>query len=206
MVDRDDRTGTGPATKPRKWLPLAIGAAVLLLLLIFGLRACSDGGDTGASNGAVLGAGNESGVTASDANMGTAASAGVDDGSFTVEGLRGYLQDTSATTAGERSFGLDRVTFDTGSAQLDQQDLAVVGEVAGVLKQFPNAAVTITGYADPAGDATANKKLAAQRAVAVKQSLAGQGLAADKLMTNVVGETGAAAVQENRRVELLVRR
>jgi len=208
MVDVDNRRTTG-GTGRKKWLPLAIGAGLLLLLLIFGLRSCSDRDETATTNQttgteATLdpATGPLAGTTAG--TMGGTATA--DDGSFTVEGLRGYLSETGPADANGRAFGLDRVTFDTGSATLDQQDQAVIAEVAGVLKQFPNASVTVTGYADPAGDAAANKKLAAQRTTAVKQALAAQGLQTAKLMTNVVGETGNAAVPENRRVELLVKR
>jgi outer membrane protein OmpA-like peptidoglycan-associated protein len=206
MVDVDNRrTGEGAGTGRKKWLPLAIGAGLLLLLLIFGLRSCSDRDETATANQTT---GPEATIDpAAGPLAGTAAGTiAANDGSFTVEGLRGYLSETGPADATGRAFGLDRVTFDTGSATLDQQDQAVIGEVAGVLKQFPNASVTVTGYADPAGDAAANKKLAAQRTTAVKQALAAQGLQAAKLMTNVVGETGDAAVPENRRVELLVKR
>lgn len=199
MVDGNNRD-RGAAGR-RKWLPLAIGAAVLLLLLIFGLRSCSDDGTQ--ETAVVPTDPAVTGVAGAGANVSTSGAVASDP---TLAGMREYLGGTDAAGAQGRAFGLDRVTFETGSAELDQQDQAVIGEVASVFRDFPNASVTITGYADPAGDAAANKKLAAQRAVAVKQALAGAGLPAAKLMTNVVGETGGAADQENRRVELLVKR
>jgi len=204
MVDPHDRNRPGSAGARRNWIPWAIAAAVLLLILIFGMRSCSETADNTAG-GTAPATSDDIGAPLSTTGATITSAGGLND-AFTVEGMRGYLQETGPADAAGRTFGLDQVTFDTGSAQLDQQDLETIGEVAGVLKQFPNASVTITGYADPAGDAAANKKLAAQRAVAVKQALQGAGLSAAKLMTNVVGETGSAAIPQNRRVELLVRR
>lgn len=122
------------------------------------------------------------------------------------EELRRYLQGTDAAGAEGGTFVLDRVTFDTGSAQLDPRESAAVDEVAAVLKDFPKASVTVTGYADPQGGAAANKQLAARCTVAVKQQLANAGIPVAKLNTNVVGETGSAPAEENRRVELLIKR
>lgn len=206
-MDNRDEHRVGSAGARRRWIPLAIGAAILLLLLIFGLRSCSDTQYAQPGDDTAIGADPVTGAPAGSTGLGDASTAGVADGSFTADGLRGYLGGTDASAGPDgRTFGLDRVTFDTGSAQLDQQDQGVISEVAGVLRQFPNASVTVTGYADPAGDAAANKKLAAQRAVAVKQALTNAGIPTAKLTTNVVGETGGAATQENRRVELLVKR
>ena len=126
-------------------------------------------------------------------------------GGATTQALTSYLQQTGADTAGQ-SFPLEQVTFASGASTLDATGQSALDQVAAVLKQHPNAAVTITSYADPQGDAAANKKLAAARAVSVKNALAGAGIPANRLMTNVVGETGSAPLPENRRVELLVKR
>jgi outer membrane protein OmpA-like peptidoglycan-associated protein len=199
--ERRDGVGHPPAKK--NWIPWIVGALVLLAILIFGLRGCDDGAEQ-----AQVGNAGESAEVAPGAATNTTttgALAGTDTGAFTSDGLRGYLRESGSDQTG-RAFGLEQVTFDSGSSTLDAADQGSLGEVAAVLKEFPNAAVTITSYADPEGDAAANKKLAAARAVSVKNALAAAGVPAARLMTNVVGETGNAAIAANRKVELLVRR
>lgn len=213
MVDNDNRR-TPVAGPPRNWLAYAIGALVLLLVLILALRSCStpnrdDQNSLAASNSdATTAAAADGAANGADSSVATspAGADGADASAFTVEGMRDYLQAHDTADAAGRHFGLDRVTFDTGSAKLDAQDQAEIGKVAEVLKQFPQAGVTITGYADPAGTAPDNKKLAAQRAVAVKEALGQAGIPAARLKTDVVGETGTEAVRANRRVDLLVQR
>jgi outer membrane protein OmpA-like peptidoglycan-associated protein len=162
--------------------------------------AGSEAGGMGAAGGASGGAG---GIGATGGAAGASPSlAGV---ATTSQALTTYLGGTGADAAG-RAFPLEQVTFASGASTLDAASQSALGEVAAVLKQHPNASVTITSYADPQGDAAANKKLAAARAVSVKNALSAAGVPAAKLMTNVVGETGSAPIAENRRVELLVKR
>lgn len=211
--DPDRRTTTGPAKK--NWIPYIIAGVILLAFLLFALRGCDDTEDNaamnaGANDPALTGQAGDAGTMGNAGAMGgTGAAAGgmgaAAAGAFSANELRTYLQ-TPGTDAAGRSFGLDQVMFDSGSSTLDAGDQGVISEAAGVLKQFPNAGVTITSYADPEGDPAANRKLAAARAVAVKNAMASAGVPAAQLKTNVVGETGNAAIPQNRRVELLVQR
>jgi outer membrane protein OmpA-like peptidoglycan-associated protein len=180
----------------------ALATAALLALSLAG---CGGGNEQAASEQATIdpapgAAGQAGGMGEAGGGIGTAGTAAT-----TSQALTGYLGETGADATG-RSFPLEQVTFASGASTLDAAGQSALSEVAAVLKQHPNAAVTITSYADPQGDAAANKKLAAARAVAVKNALSSTGIPASRLMTNVVGETGNAPLPENRRVELLVKR
>src|SRR5207237_10913202 len=61
------------------------------------------------------------------------------------------------------------IHFDFDSAVVREGDLATLGQVAEVIRRvYPNALVTIEGFADPAGSREYNMRLSRRRAEAVK--------------------------------------
>jgi peptidoglycan-associated lipoprotein len=61
------------------------------------------------------------------------------------------------------------IHFDFDSAVVRDADLAILGQVAEVIRRvYPNALVTIEGFADPAGSRDYNLRLSRRRAEAVK--------------------------------------
>ena len=61
------------------------------------------------------------------------------------------------------------IHFDFDSAVVRDLDLAILGQVAEVIRRaYPNALVTIEGFADPAGSRDYNMRLSRRRAEAVK--------------------------------------
>ena len=65
------------------------------------------------------------------------------------------------------------VHFGFDSSLVRDTDMVVLGQIAEVIKQvYPNALVTIEGFADPAGSADYNLKLSLRRAEAVKAVMA----------------------------------
>jgi outer membrane protein OmpA-like peptidoglycan-associated protein len=61
------------------------------------------------------------------------------------------------------------VHFDFDSAVVREVDIATLGQVAEVIRRvYPNALVTIEGFADPAGNREYNMRLSRRRAEAVK--------------------------------------
>ena len=112
------------------------------------------------------------------------------------------------------------VLFDFDKADLRAQAEPVLIGVADVLKQHPDAAVTIAGYTDAKGSDSYNLKLSERRAASVKDWLvANGGIRGGNLSTMGYGEANPVAPnsnldgsdnpegrQKNRRVEIAVRK
>jgi outer membrane protein OmpA-like peptidoglycan-associated protein len=203
MADRDgnrhhDRSyGHGTGTTPERrrsligWL---LGAALLVGLLVLVLRGCDDTADRTA---AVPG-------TTTSAGTGRVSDAGdpmVPAGAYRSADFDNYLAGTEPVG---RAFALDRVTFATGSSDLDDNARAELAELAGVLRRYPSARIEVVGYADPEGDEAANQTLSRQRAEAVRAALSEAGAAGSAVSLAAEGETGAAATRANRKVEVRV--
>jgi outer membrane protein OmpA-like peptidoglycan-associated protein len=125
-----------------------------------------------------------------------------------IASLVAYLKGSDPTG---RGIAFDELSFDTGSATLQPKSNEQLGQLAGVLKAFSSAEVSVNGYTDNTGDAAANKKLSEDRANTVKNALVGMGVPAARVTAAGFGadnpvapndtETGRA---KNRRVELVV--
>ncbi len=75
-----------------------------------------------------------------------------------------YLNDGTAVVTDESWFDFDRLLFDTGKATLQPQSQEQLGNIAAILKAYPNVKVRIGGYTDNTGDAAANVTLSQARA------------------------------------------
>ena len=96
------------------------------------------------------------------------------------------------------------VFFASGSDKLDGAALADVRKAAATLA---NGAlpIAITGYADRTGNAAANANLAKARAKAVRDALAGAGVAPERIRLAAPREvTGGPNDREARRVDIAV--
>ena len=126
-------------------------------------------------------------------------------------GLIGFIEGTAPVDK-TTWFNFDRLTFASGSAQLDMdksRDQLV--NIAEILKAFPNAKLKIGGYTDNTGDAAANLKLSQERADAVKAAIEGSGIAADRLEAEGYGQEHPVAPNDteegrarNRRIAVRV--
>lgn len=109
------------------------------------------------------------------------------------------------------------VHFDFAQATLRESDRPVLDRFAGVVKEYyPNAVITVEGFADPAGSLAYNRRLGLERAGTVRDYLATDGaLTSANLRVVSYGETrnrqvvpGAAGPGaeglENRRVALVI--
>ena len=125
-----------------------------------------------------------------------------------VSGLGGYL---GGTDAAPRTFTFERINFASGSAAIREADRAELTQIAETLRRYPNARITITGYADAAGSSAANAELGEDRAEAIEDALAAMGIDDDRIETRSGGEANPVAANadaggraENRRTELTV--
>ncbi|MCB9184969.1 MAG: protein translocase subunit SecD [Flavobacteriales bacterium] len=112
----------------------------------------------------------------------------------------------------ETWFNFDRVTFKSGSAEIDQDGSAEqLGNLAEILKAYPSLKLKIGGYTDSTGSETSNQKLSQQRAEAVVADLRAKGIAADRLEAEGYGSQHPVASNateegraQNRRMALRV--
>lgn len=113
-----------------------------------------------------------------------------------------------------------RVRLDTAAhfafndATVRDQDKPLLDDFAKVISQhYPDAVVTVEGFADPAGSASYNRRLGERRAKAVRDYLVQEGLSAGHLRAVSYGEAANRQVERgqsreagepNRRVTLVV--
>jgi outer membrane protein OmpA-like peptidoglycan-associated protein len=77
---------------------------------------------------------------------------------------------------------------------LDQSNIApisgqVVGQIAQVLKQYPNIVVDLEGHTDPRADNDYNQRLGMRRAIATRKYLVNQGIDPARITIRSLGET-----------------
>lgn len=105
----------------------------------------------------------------------------------------------------------DSVLFAFDSSALTPEGTAKIGEIANVLKEFPDSDVFVMGYTSSDGDDAYNVQLSQRRADAVKNTLIANQVAASRITALGMGESNPVAPNDteagraqNRRVELLV--
>jgi outer membrane protein OmpA-like peptidoglycan-associated protein len=125
--------------------------------------------------------------------------------------LLAFIQDPSKKADDTTWFNFDRLLFDTNSATLQPSSQEQLGNVATILKAYPNVRVKIGGYTDTTGDPNANQVLSQQRAETVQQLLVGMGVSAERLESQGYGDqhpvadnATEAGRQLNRRIALRV--
>ena len=95
----------------------------------------------------------------------------------------------------------DGVTFATGSAAINQAFRNTLNDVAASLVQYPNSLVDVYGYTDSTGSEEFNQRLSEQRARAVADYLASQGVARARIRSQGFGENPAYFVGDNATAE-----
>jgi len=103
------------------------------------------------------------------------------------------------------------VLFDTGKYTLKQPTQVKLAKISGILLSHPGLTVQIEGHTDSVGSDEMNQRLSEQRADAVRDFLASQGVPASSMTAKGFGKTQPIASndtpegrQKNRRVELVV--
>lgn len=105
------------------------------------------------------------------------------------------------------------ILFDTNSDRIRGESFGTLKEIAAVLKENPDLAVTIIGHTDSDGEVAANLDLSKRRAASVKNALVTEfGIDAARLETDGRGESEpadsddtSAGKANNRRVEFVKR-
>jgi outer membrane protein OmpA-like peptidoglycan-associated protein len=113
-----------------------------------------------------------------------------------MTGEKKYVYDLSQRFASEV---MTTVNFAFNSAELDQGARDTLREQANWIRQFPEVRFRVYGHTDAVGDAGYNKRLGLQRANAVVNYLAQQGISRSRLEALVsYGETQPLIVSEGR--------
>ena len=129
------------------------------------------------------------------------------------EKLRAQLNAVLQTTETARGLVVDLndVLFDTGKYTLKPATQVSLAKIATIIQLYPSIHVQVEGYTDSTGSPATNQKLSENRADAVRDFLAQNGVPADNLTakgygaTNFVADNGSAQGRaQNRRVDLIV--
>jgi outer membrane protein OmpA-like peptidoglycan-associated protein len=190
------------------WLLLA----ALLLLALFGLRACLSGTQPPVAE-APAASDAEPVATEPPATEPAPAQLALPSGTvLTVppgsvgENLYNFL--TSAET-GSKTFLFDGLTFESGRATLDANSQSTITAIADILKEFGAVSVSVDGYTDNTGSRDANLRLSEARAQAVLSALSAAGVDASRMAAaghaddSPVADNGTEEGRaQNRRTEL----
>ncbi|HEX2872776.1 MAG TPA: OmpA family protein [Polyangiaceae bacterium] len=100
------------------------------------------------------------------------------------------------------------IEFDLGKSSIRPGSTKILDEAAGVLNQYPDMRVAVSGHTDNVGDRKKNVDLSQQRADSVKQYLVSRGVSGARIDTRGAGpdepladNKEAAGRQKNRRIE-----
>lgn len=101
------------------------------------------------------------------------------------------------------------LTFDTDSSAIKPAFYGVLNSVGLVVKEYEKTIIEVTGHTDSTGSAEYNQTLSEQRAGSVGSYIQGQGIMAQRVLTQGFGQNmpiadngTAAGREQNRRVEL----
>jgi OmpA-OmpF porin, OOP family len=102
------------------------------------------------------------------------------------------------------------ILFDVNKAVLRPESMGVINEIAALMKEHADLKFSIEGHTDSDGDDSHNLKLSEQRAIAVKEALAGLGIDNSRMQAKGLGEavpvsdnTSPEGKANNRRVEFV---
>jgi outer membrane protein OmpA-like peptidoglycan-associated protein len=125
--------------------------------------------------------------------------------------LLAFIQDPSKGVEPAIWFDFDRLLFNTDSATLRPESREQLGNIAEILKAYPNDHIKIGGYTDNSGDAQHNLNLSQERANGVMAELVALGIAPDRLEAQGYGDQFPVASNsseegraKNRRVSMRV--
>jgi OOP family OmpA-OmpF porin len=125
--------------------------------------------------------------------------------------LLDFIEDQSRPVDKTTWFDFDRLTFDTGTATLQDSSAEQLQNIAAILKAYPKVKVKIGGYTDNTGNKEANLRLAQDRAINVMHELVQRGIDPSQIEAEGYGEEHPVADnstpegrQKNRRISLRV--
>ena len=105
------------------------------------------------------------------------------------EKLVTFVKDATKVVDKTTWFSFDRLTFQTGKAELDmEKSKAQLENIKEILGAFPTLKLKLGGYTDNVGKPEDNKKLSQDRANSVMKALVDMGIKADRLEAEGYGQ------------------
>ena len=84
------------------------------------------------------------------------------------------------------------IYFESGVASLSAEAKQELDRYAGLLRDYPELKLSLTGHTDALGNAQSNVELATTRTRAARDYLIARGVRADRMFLNVAGEAQPA--------------
>jgi OOP family OmpA-OmpF porin len=133
-------------------------------------------------------------------------------GSNSVENkLISFIEDKDKAVDKETWFTFDRLYFETGKSTLKAESQEQLGNIAAILKAFPNVKLKLGGYTDNTGDAAVNKTISNERANTALKALVALGIDASRLEAEgygaehpIASNDTAEGKAQNRRIDVRV--
>lgn len=89
--------------------------------------------------------------------------------------LVAFLNDPNSKGGKDVWFDFDNLNFKTGSADITDESMVQVNNIAAILKAYPKLKIKIGGYTDKSGDENVNMKISQDRANSVSNALKAKG-------------------------------
>jgi outer membrane protein OmpA-like peptidoglycan-associated protein len=99
-----------------------------------------------------------------------------------------FVQDPTKTVDQVTWFDFDRLLFNTDSATLRPESQEQLGNIAAILKAYPNVSIKVGGYTDNTGDSRHNLELSQDRANVVVSELVALGISPNRLEAQGYGD------------------
>lgn len=98
------------------------------------------------------------------------------------------------------------IFFDINKSVIRADQESKIAELVSYLNKYPNAKITITGYADKkTGNSRINERLSQKRSAAVAEALQAKGISANRISTSYKGDTiQPFSVNEENRVSICI--
>lgn len=187
----------------RSWIVWLIGAILLLVIIVIGIRGCAYGVDDPDYRDNAKGE-----LSEADRALSGAGAAGAGTAGALNSEVERYLASEEATP---RSFRFENLRFDTDSAEIRSENREELAALGRTLAAHPDSRVRIVGYADARGASETNRALGERRAEAVAAALIANGVRPGNIESVSGGEEDPAASNEtgegqaeNRRTELVI--
>jgi outer membrane protein OmpA-like peptidoglycan-associated protein len=112
-----------------------------------------------------------------------------------------------------KRFAFEDLNFEYATANLVPPAVATLDRVADLLRESPNATITVEGHTDSTGVPADNLRLSRERAAAVKSALVARGIAPERITTSGYGQDRPIASNDtaegrarNRRTDIVLTR
>lgn len=125
--------------------------------------------------------------------------------------LLAFIEDKSQQVSPTTWFSLDRLEFETNASTLKSSSQEQLGNIAEIMKAYPQVTMKFGGYTDNTGNPEQNQRLSGERANSAMNQVAALGVAPSRLAAEGYGEQHPIADnstdegrQRNRRVDINV--